>query len=157
MAKYIFVKQDLRTLDECRMEQHNMLRPFDLKVGDIIQGFDPNFNVQMNFKVVHISEYVMTVESLSHKYKTSFQKKDYQLGFVRRQGEHYDPKVHHAYSTANSAAHVRSNPGELPDWGIPAEGYHTRTGKDARGVGAGSVRDSGFGGAQRQVATPDKG
>lgn len=61
------------------------LRDFDIKVGDIVQtAHDAFFNDIRRYRVTGIHTYIFTVESLEKTYRTSFQRKEYQVGMVQR-------------------------------------------------------------------------
>lgn len=66
---------------------HPHMRPFDVQVGDKIQT--PHCPVTLKnttYIVTEIYEHLFVCLSLSRNYRTSFQKKEYQLGMVHRVG-----------------------------------------------------------------------
>lgn len=61
------------------------LRDFDIKVGDIVQtAHDAFFNDIRRYRVIGIHTYIFSVESLEKTYRTSFQRKEYQIGMIQR-------------------------------------------------------------------------
>lgn len=61
------------------------LKPFDLVVGDYVKGIDPHLEGgHTTYIVTAIYPHVFSVVTTDGKFVRTFQKKDYQLGTIRK-------------------------------------------------------------------------